>query len=387
MAAPKTEKQPQKEPTPSEVLIKALNNRKVDVGLHLTTIQHWFSTGCPMLDHAIRPNAPVGQKGLPGGKWVEFYGVKHTGKSALAARVMATMQQQHGAHGVWLLGEVGVESSFLQLCGVNLDPDYFTLAQPFSLESLFICIENVVEQYHDQKRPFCIVVDSFSGLLAADYTMDEKSMKDGASRGAEAKAMHRGFRHGHLYYMNNAPIVAIGIRHQTANPDARFGPGDIRTHGSALDFHSWIQLKLTRKDFEDHWGGKEAGSYLSARVVKNKVGPLYGEVAMPFFCNHGWDAGAENLNFLSARKAMPPGSAAGRYSIAGKNLYIAQYRDLYYQDPQVRQAIDQLVFESMNSGVKGVPNVQALAPPVAPIQTGSPLPGLPSRGPLDGLLR
>lgn len=380
-------KEEPKQPSPSEVLVRALGNRKVDVGLHLTTIKDWFSTGCPMLDYVLRPGLPAEQRGLPGGKWIELYGVKHTGKSALAARILATMQQQYGAHGVWLLGEDGVETSFLQLCGVNLDPDYLTLARPFSLESLFICIENVVEQYHDQKRPFCVVVDSFSGLLAADYTMDEKSMKDGASRGAEAKAMHRGFRHGHLYYMNGAPIVAIGIRHQTANPDARFGPGDIRTHGSALDFHSWIQLKMTRKDFEDVWGGKEAGSYLTARVVKNKVGPLYGEVSMPFFCSHGWDAGAENLNFLSARNALPLGSAKGRYNIAGKNLFMGQYRDLYYQDPVIRQAIDQLVFDCLNAGVKGIPNVQALAPPVAPIQTGTSLPGLPPRGPLDGLLR
>lgn len=382
---------PKGPPSPRDILLKVLNNRKQDVGLHLTTIKRWFGTGSPMLDYCLRPQAPPDQRGLPEGKWIELYGPKHGGKSALAARIGAHMQRAYGAHVAWFLGEYGVETSFLQLCGLNLDPDYFSIACPFSLESLFMCLEGIVEAFHDGQRPFCMVVDSFSGLLAADFTMDEKSMKDGASRGAEAKAMHRGFRHGHLYYMNGAPIVAIGIRHQTSNPDARFGPQDIRTHGSALDFHSWIQIKMGRKDFEENMGGKAAGSWLTAKVVKNKVGPLYGEVSMPFFADHGWDIGAEQIMFLVSRNALPVGKGAGRYDVAGRNLLKQDLIQGYYGDQAIRNEIDQLVMMAMESGIKGAPNVKpntfSQTPGAATPVLTVPIPGAAFPSPLDGLLR
>ena len=55
-------------------------------------VTDWISTGSSMLDLAIG-NRPHG--GLPVGKMVEFNGLEGTGKSLLAAHVVADTQNNH----------------------------------------------------------------------------------------------------------------------------------------------------------------------------------------------------------------------------------------------------------------------------------------------------
>lgn len=338
------------EPKPPESFVSLMTKSmsKESVGPQCVQIKWWLSTGIPMLDHALRPGHPVGKQGIPNGKWLELLGPESAGKTALGCRIGASCQQI-GGHFIYLAGEAGTFDEFLQKCGVNMDPEYFTSGHPFSLESCVQAIENIVYEYHDKGRPIVIMVDSISGLESADYTMDGQAFKKSTPQAAGAKVLHRFLRRGQSWYLQGAPIWGIVIRHETGSPRA-FDFGTHTTHGKALDYHTWVRLKCTSKAFEDKYGGKEAGRYLNATVIKSKIGPSYGQVSVPFFSSFGWDIATEQLQYLiEDAKVLPPAKtkagedSASRYVFRGIGMLRREIRDLYYNDPTARQEIDTLV--------------------------------------------
>lgn len=317
------------------------------VGLKCVQIKWWLSTGCPQLDAALRPGHPPGAQGLPNGKWVELLGPESSGKTAWAFRFARSIQSI-GGHVIYLAAEGGTFDEYVQLCGVSVDPEYFTPGHPFSLESCIQAIENIVVEYHAQTKPVLIIVDSISALEAADYTLDAQAFKKSTPQAAGAKAMHRFLRRGQSFYLQGAPIWGIVIRHETGSPRA-FDFGIHTTHGKALDYHTWVRIKCSKKVFEDKYGGKAAGGFLSAQVVKSKVGPSYGSVSVPFFASHGWDPAVEQLKYLEDCKALPE-KAVGRFTFRGVNMLRKELVHLYYNDVSAKQEIDTMVQVCLANG-------------------------------------
>lgn len=331
----------------SDLMIAGMS--KESVGLKCVQIKWWLSTGCPQLDYAIRPGHPPEKQGLPNGKWTELLGPEGSGKTAWALRVAASIQQI-GGHVIYLAAESGTFEEYIALNRVSMDPEYFTPGHPFSLESCVQAIENIVVEYHDQERPILIIVDSISGLEAADYTLDAQSFKKSTPQAAGAKAMHRFCRRGQSFYLQGAPIWGIVIRHETGSPRA-FDFGIHTTHGKALDYYTWVRIKCSKKAFDDKYGGKEMGAFLSAQVVKSKVGPNYGSASAPFYASHGWDPGTEQLHYLLDCKAFPEPSS-GRFTFNGTNYTRYQLRDMYYNDASVKATVDSMVQTCLANGGK-----------------------------------
>jgi len=82
-----------------------------------TDVTSWVSTGCTPLDLAIS-NRPNG--GLPVSKIVEITGLEQSGKSLLAAHVIASTQKQDGV-AIYIDTESALDAQFLTAIGVDVD--------------------------------------------------------------------------------------------------------------------------------------------------------------------------------------------------------------------------------------------------------------------------
>ena len=109
----------------AEVLAESLNKQAKDqkVAFFLdnddapTNVEGWVSTGASMLDVAIS-NRPYG--GLPVGRITEITGLEQSGKSLLAAHVIASTQKQDGI-AVYIDTESSLDAQFLTAIGVDVD--------------------------------------------------------------------------------------------------------------------------------------------------------------------------------------------------------------------------------------------------------------------------
>lgn len=318
------------------------------------TILHWFSTGSPLFDLAIRKGRTP--SGFPGSKWVELYGDESAGKTAIAARAGAEVQKA-GGRVVWLDPEHGTYGEHLTRVGMDItDEEKFIIGHPFSLESCCAAIEHVVKDFADV--PTLIVIDSLSSLGVADYSMDETNTKKTPPSAAAAKKLHEWWRRGVLYYMSHQPVYGIMIRHKTDSPAGIWqgGGGDHTTHGKSLNYYAWLRIKMKRQDLSAGEGGKLLGSWLTARVIKSKVGPIHGECSFPYYYDSGFDVGLEQICYLVDQGVLETGkksdgSSTGRIAYNGKNYLIRDLRANYRDNLNFRQDIDRKVLETYHANL------------------------------------
>lgn len=140
-----------------------------------TDVVDWISTGNDLLDLAIS-NRPHG--GLPVGKLVEFTGLEGTGKSLLAAHVIAETQKRGGVT-VLIDTEFAISREFLTALGVNLNNMLYLNIE--KAEEIFKAIENIIvsarNSSNDSTKLVTIVVDSMAGATTeieseSDYSKD-----------------------------------------------------------------------------------------------------------------------------------------------------------------------------------------------------------------------
>ena len=307
----------------------------------------WFlPTGSLVLDLCIRDGkSPAG---VPGGRLTELYGVPSSGKTALALRCCRETQVLGGLV-IWLDAERGFEPSLARLCGVDLSPEKFIYVEPYGLEHVLGAIEEIAEKYHDSKVPITVVVDSVSGLNPMAYMMDDSTVKDTPPAAATAKELHRWFRRGALWYASGSRVTFLFISHMTADP--RPYGGDKTPHGSAISFYARLRLRLSSSDLKDPEGGKRLGQWLTAKIVKNKLGSKFSEAEMPFYFHTGFNPATENICYLVSRKALEK-TANGRILYGEKSYLVGQLRDLYLQDTHIRETMDQMVRDTFRADLE-----------------------------------
>lgn len=137
-------------------------------------LKDFIGTGASVLDLAIS-NRPFG--GFACGRILELNGLEGSGKSLIAAHMMANVQKEGGV-AVLIDTENAINQEFFNAIG--LDTAKLVYAQPDCVEEIFESIEKIIElvrkkQNNDKK--VIIVVDSIAGAptkqeLEADYDKD-----------------------------------------------------------------------------------------------------------------------------------------------------------------------------------------------------------------------
>ena len=133
-------------------------------------VKDWIPTGADTLDIAIS-NRPYG--GFPVGRIVEITGLEASGKSLLAAHIIAETQKKGGI-GVFIDTESAVSTEFISAIGVDLKKLIYI--QMEALEDVYQTVENIVNKVRESNkdRLVTIVVDSVMGAstkkeLEGDY--------------------------------------------------------------------------------------------------------------------------------------------------------------------------------------------------------------------------
>jgi len=248
-------------------------------------VSEWISTGSSMLDLAIS-NRPNG--GLPVGRITEITGLEASGKSLLAAHVLANTQKKGGL-AVYIDTENAISREFLQAIGVNLkDMLYVPLD---SIEDIFDAIDNIIESVRktDKNKIVTIVVDSVAGAstkieMAADYD------KDGYAT-SKALILSKAMRKI-TNFIGRERICMIFTNQLRTRMGVSFGDQWTTSGGKAIAFHSSVrlrlksvgQIKVTKEGRDEILGIKTR-----AQVIKNRMGPPLRMVDYDIYFESGID--------------------------------------------------------------------------------------------------
>ena len=248
-------------------------------------VSEWISTGSSMLDLAIS-NRPNG--GLPVGRITEITGLEASGKSLLAAHVLANTQKKGGL-AVYIDTENAISREFLHAIGVNLkDMLYVPLD---TIEDIFDAIDSIIESVRktDKNKIVTIVVDSVAGAstkieMAADYD------KDGYAT-SKALILSKAMRKI-TNFIGRERICMIFTNQLRTRMGVSFGDQWTTSGGKAIAFHSSVRLRL--KSVGQIKVSKEGrdeilGIKTRAQVIKNRMGPPLRMVDYDIYFESGID--------------------------------------------------------------------------------------------------
>jgi len=259
-------------------------------------VNEWISTGSSMLDLAIS-NRPNG--GLPVGRITEITGLEASGKSLVAAHVLANTQKKGGL-AVYIDTENAISREFLQAIGVNLkDMLYVPLD---TIEDIFDAIDSIIESVRktDKNKIVTIVVDSVAGAstkieMAADYD------KDGYAT-SKALILSKAMRKI-TNFIGRERICLIFTNQLRTRMGVSFGDQWTTSGGKAIAFHSSVRLRLksvgqikVSKDGRD----EILGIKTRAQVIKNRMGPPLRMVDYDIYFESGIDDYGSWLEMLKS---------------------------------------------------------------------------------------
>ncbi len=272
-----------------------------------TDIHDWISTGSSTLDLAIS-NRPHG--GIPVGRIIELNGLEASGKSLVAAHLLASTQKKGGV-AVYIDTENALSMEFLEAIGIDVSRMLYV--QLDTVESIFDAIESIISKIResDKGKLVAIVVDS----LAASTTATEKESdysKDGWATGKAiiiSKAMRK-----ITQLIGKERISLIFTNQLRVKLGAMFGDPYTTSGGKALPFHASVRVRLKTMGqikVKTAHGDQPIGVKVRAQVIKNRIGPPLRVADFNVYFDKGIDdteSWLEVLKNMDLIKRSNPGS-------------------------------------------------------------------------------
>lgn len=215
-----------------------------------------ISTQCIALDSLL-----LG--GFPRGSITELYGWEGTGKSTLAAHVVAKAHENNEVC-AYIDTEYAMNREYFGNLGVQLENrDIFLLCQPTTGEEAMTMVESLVES----GEVGVIVLDSVAALVpqaVLDGEIEDQTI--GQLARLMSKSMSR-----LASIVGRSKTVVIFINQLRTNIGVMgYGPKHVTCGGKSVGFYSNVRIELARigavKDGED-----EIGSRIKAKIIKSKI--------------------------------------------------------------------------------------------------------------------
>lgn len=250
-----------------------------------SSVTEWIPTGSYMLDDWIS-----GGRGLPIGKIVTINGKKASGKSTIAASVLAGAQRA-GAIAVLLDTEYAFDKVRAAVIGV--DPDSLLIAQPDYMEMVFMQIEKLIEIAKAANKLLVIVWDSIAAT-PTQGEVDGEKIGDGGHYGEHSKILSAGYRKIVNLIAHNR-VLFFQVNQIKTNINAGLYQSDVTYMGkNPIDFHSHVMIEIVEgskiKDSNDNIIGIESNVFIS----KNRVAAPFkrGQLHILFDrgLHRGWEA-------------------------------------------------------------------------------------------------
>ena len=214
-------------------------------------------TGSLALDLAL------GIGGIPRGRVIEIYGAESSGKTTIAAQIVAQAQKQGG-----IAAYVDVEHAIdpIYFKNIGVDTDNLLVSQPATGEEALEVIDALVRS----NAISVVVLDSVAALVPKAEI--EGEMGD-SHMGLQARLMSQALRKitGSLNKTNTAAIFINQLREKIG---VMFGNPETQPGGRALKFYSSVRLDVRRVETLKA-GNDMVGIRTKVTVVKNKVAPPF----------------------------------------------------------------------------------------------------------------
>ena len=246
----------------------------------------FYPTGLEVFDNSV-----LGIGGLPKGRLIELYGLKSSGKTALAMHLAAAVQRQDQTAIVKIYD---LETAWTDTWGESMGLDLKRTLLPEVWGS-----ENMANQIHadlaSELPPEIIIIDSIAVTQpesVKEKQISDRTMRDNLARAQFLTVFFDSLTDGFVYpprgkdkllpkgarslKLKHTPTTIMCINHAKQRTKT-IATGKTITEwysvgGVSLDFHSCIQLMVVRIGFE---GKGNAVTHQKIRVTadKNKVAP------------------------------------------------------------------------------------------------------------------
>lgn len=283
-----------------------------------TDLTEWISTGSSLLDLAIS-NRPNG--GLPIGRITEITGMEASGKSLLAAHLLANTQKKGGL-AVYIDTENAMNEEFLTTIGMDMNKMLYVQLE--TVEDIFEVIENIILKVKesDRNRLVTIAVDS----VAAATTKVEQAQDYDKEGWATSKAivLSKGMRK--ITQLIGRERVALIFTNQLREKlGVMFGDKYTTSGGKAIQFHASCRLRLKAAgQIKAKVQGKEQviGIKTKAKVVKNRMGPPLREAEFNIYFESGIDDTGSWLQIMKDYSLLKQGGSWYTYTcdITGEDI-------------------------------------------------------------------
>jgi len=273
-------------------LIKELNKKS---NLKITTLadddstpaEHSkLSTGCLPLDSILGG-------GLPVRRITEIFGEESTGKSLIAAQVVATAQEQ-GYVVLYLDTESAVSKEIMAEVGVDVHSIMYS--EPETIDGdkgVFQAMENAIDREILTDRPLLIVWDT----IAATSTVRElKEVYGKAMMGQHAQLISQGLRKIRPKISRNN-VTALFVNQTKKKIGVMYGNDKTTFGGKAISYHSSVRIELI-KEGNIIQNKRIVGTENTATVIKSKVCVPFGSAVLPIYFGHGIDDALASFEFL-----------------------------------------------------------------------------------------
>jgi recombination protein RecA len=273
-----------------------------------TDLTDFVGTGSSLLDLAIS-NRPFG--GIACGRITELTGLEGSGKSLIAAHMMANVQKEGGVV-VLLDTENAVNPEFFEAIGLNLGQMVY--AQPDTVEDIFVMIETIITRVREKQgndKKVIIVVDS----VAASPTKQESESdydKDGYATGKAiilSKAMRKVTQ---LIAKQKIALVFTNQLRQKMNAPAFSDPWTT-SGGKAIAFHASVRLRSAITGKIQNKDKQVIGVSVKVSVIKNRLGPPYRTAEFNVYFDRGIDDLDSWLKFCKDKGIMKTAGAYVKY--------------------------------------------------------------------------
>jgi len=309
----------------SKDLVDALSGGKLRLPVSLLSddnspciVSEWLPSGCLSLDKILGGGFPVG-------RITEIFGDTSTGKSLIAAQVIALAQQD--GH-ICVLADTETATSLPIMQAVGVDPDNLVYAAPDTMEDVFTIFENAILS-KPKDSLLLLVWDS----VAASSTRREMENEYGkASMGGGANILSQALRKI-TRMVGKQRVCGIFLNQVREKIGVMFGDNETTYGGKALPYYASVRLRL-KLGQKIKSGKKIVGLSTRASCVKNKVAMPFLGCELPIYFGHGIDDPEATLLYLKA-SGLVTGATHKHITINGEDcsftssnwpdLYDAQY--------------------------------------------------------------
>lgn len=281
-----------------------------------TEFTDFISTGATMLDLIIS-NKKHG--GIAAGRITEITGLEGSGKSLLAAHILANAQKM-GASTVFIDTESAVNVDFFR--AVGLDTSKTLWVQADTVEKIFDQITHLIE--HIRKRPeykdklIAIVVDSVAAA-STEREMESDFGKDGYATD-KAIIISKGMRKlTNLIAKERIALVFTNqLRFKMNAPS--FSDPYTTSGGKGISYHASTRLRLKQVGKIKNAEGKIVGVQVEAETQKNRLGPPHRKTEFEIYFDRGIDDYNSWLKALKEHKLIKQVGAWYAYDDNGTEI-------------------------------------------------------------------